>query len=312
MKDGRIEHDERAASRRPPPDRSTGWPPSSCSTASSSGRCCATASARSLAILTVALGVGLVLAIELAGEAAAGSFRSSIETPERARGLRGDRGGRRSRRRRRPARAPAVPDPGDAPDRGRGHGARSSRRTFTLRRRRSAGDCDRRQTLPIDAARLAPWPTMRCRRHGWRIARRTTPSSCRPASAGSPATRFNSWSTTGSPPFVVGGVMPARCARRPPRHGHRDGGPRARPPGARGPDSRALPRTTAAGTRCILRRRAAACRSTLGAPAARGAAGRRGPAAPRRGDGGEPPHARRLPLEPPRPVLRRAHRRRPS
>ncbi len=34
----------------------------------------------SLAMLTIALGVGLVLAIELAGEAAAGSFRSSIET----------------------------------------------------------------------------------------------------------------------------------------------------------------------------------------------------------------------------------------
>src|SRR5512136_1488289 len=33
-----------------------------------------------VAILTVGLGVGLVLAIELAGEAAAGSFRSSIET----------------------------------------------------------------------------------------------------------------------------------------------------------------------------------------------------------------------------------------
>src|SRR5512139_2849366 len=33
-----------------------------------------------LAVLTVALGVGLVLAIELAGDAAAGSFRSSIET----------------------------------------------------------------------------------------------------------------------------------------------------------------------------------------------------------------------------------------
>ena len=44
-----------------------------------------------LTIAAVALGVAVVLAIELAGEAAAGSFRSSVETLARRRRARSDR-----------------------------------------------------------------------------------------------------------------------------------------------------------------------------------------------------------------------------
>ena len=50
-----------------------------------------------LTVLAVALGVAAVLAIELAGDAAAGSFRSSMETLIGKRGLRSHGDGRSAR-----------------------------------------------------------------------------------------------------------------------------------------------------------------------------------------------------------------------